>query len=105
LPKFAEVVDGRHRIVSQPPVIIPLRDLPASYEMTPEQARTRSRSSSGSIRPPGDPIAIAEYLGPDGTVDNAIADFSSRYADQNQRDYDTFVEAIADGRIQALTGI
>jgi uncharacterized protein (DUF2252 family) len=39
LPKFAEFVDGRHRIVSQPPVIIPLRDLAASYEMTPEQAR------------------------------------------------------------------
>ena len=39
LPKFAEVVDGRHRIVSQPPVIIPLRDLAASYEMTPDQAR------------------------------------------------------------------
>jgi hypothetical protein len=38
LPRFAEVVDGRHRIVSQPPVIIPLRDLAASYEMTPEQA-------------------------------------------------------------------
>ena len=39
LTKFAEVVDGRHRIVSQPPIIIPLRDLAASYEMTPEQAR------------------------------------------------------------------
>ena len=39
MPKFAEVVDGRHRIVSRPPVIIPLRDLAASYEMTPEQAR------------------------------------------------------------------
>ena len=39
LPKFAEVVDGRHRIVSRPPVIIPLRDLAASYEMTPEEAR------------------------------------------------------------------
>src|SRR4029078_1011625 len=39
LTKFAEVVDGRHRIVSQPPVIIPVRDLAASYEMTPDQAR------------------------------------------------------------------
>ena len=39
LTKFAEVVDGRHRIVSRPPVIIPLRDLAESYEMTPEQAR------------------------------------------------------------------
>ena len=53
----------------------------------------------------GDPIAIAEYLGTDDTIDNAIADFSTRYADQNQRDYDTFVKAIADGRIQAVTGI
>ena len=39
LPKFAEVVDGRHRIVSQPPVIVPLRDLAANYDMTPDQAR------------------------------------------------------------------
>ena len=53
----------------------------------------------------GDPIAIAEYLGTDDTFDNAIADFSARYADQNQRDYDTFVKAIADERIQAITGI
>ena len=53
----------------------------------------------------GDPIAIAGYLGADDTIDNAIADFSARYADQNQRDYNAFVKAIADGRIQAITGI
>ena len=245
LAKFAEVVDGRHRIVSQPPVIIPLRDLAASYEMTPDQARntveeqfrvykatlsndrrqlldrftivdvarkvvgvgsvgTRAfmvllqgrdsadplflqvKEATGSVLEDhlpksryntpgqrvvegqrlmqaasdiflgwtrgvqanryyywrqlrdmkasavvelmspfgmtfyarmcgwtlaraharsGDPIAIAEYLGTDDTFDNAIADFSTRYADQNQRDYDTFVKAIADGRIQAVTGV
>jgi uncharacterized protein (DUF2252 family) len=245
LAKFAEVVDGRHRIVSQPPVIIPLRDLAASYEMTPEQALnaveelfriykatlsddrrqmldrfsivdvarkvvgvgsvgTRAwmvllqgrdsadplflqvKEATGSVLEDhlpksryntpgqrvvegqrlmqavsdiflgwtrgvqanryyywrqlrdmkasaevelmlpfgmtfyarmcgwtlaraharsGDPIAIAEYLGTDGSFDKAIADFSARYADQNQRDYDTFVKAIADGRIQAVTGI
>jgi uncharacterized protein (DUF2252 family) len=245
LPKFAEFVDGRHRIVSQPPVIIPLRDLAASYEMTPEQARDaveeqfraykatlsndrrqlldrftivdmarkvvgvgsvgtrafmvllqgrdnadplflqvkeatasvledhlpKSRYSTPGQRVvegqrlmqaasdiflgwtrgvqanryfywrqlrdmkasaavefmspvgmtfyarmcgwtlaraharSGDPIAIAEYLGHNDAFDNAIADFSARYADQNQRDYDTFVKAIADGRIQAVTGI
>jgi hypothetical protein len=53
----------------------------------------------------GDAIAIAEYLGHNDAFDNAIADFSARYADQNQRDYDTFVKAVADGRIQAVTGI
>jgi uncharacterized protein (DUF2252 family) len=245
LPKFAEFVDGRHRIVSQPPVIIPLRDLAASYEMTPEQARdaveeqfraykatlsndrrqmldkftivdiarkvvgvgsvgTRAfmvllqgrdnadplflqvKEATASVLEDhlpksryntpgqrvvegqrlmqaasdiflgwtrgvqanryfywrqlrdmkasalvelmspvamtfyarmcgwtlaraharsGDPIAIAEYLGHNDAFDNAIADFSARYADQNQRDYDTFVKAIADGRIQAVTGV
>ncbi len=246
LPKFAEVVDGRHRIVSRPPVIVPLRDLAASYEMTPEEARNtveeqfrvykatlsdnrrllldrftivdmarkvvgvgsvgtrafmvllKGRDSSDLVflqlkeattsvledhlpksryasagrsvvegqrlmqaasdiflgwtggvfeanrfyywrqlrdmkgsalvermspfgmgfyarmcgwtlarahARSGDPIAIAEYLGTDGTVENAIADFSTRYADQNHRDYDSFVKAIANGRIQAVTGV
>jgi len=245
LTKFAEVVDGRHRIVSRPPVIIPLRDLAASYEMTPDQARNaveeqfraykatlsnnrrqlldrftivdaarkvvgvgsvgtrafmvllqgrdsgdplflqvkeatssvleshlpKSRyntpgqrvvegqrlmqaasdiflgwtrgaqanryyywrqlrdmkaSAQVEVMSPfamtfyarmcgwtlaraharsGDPIAIAEYLGTDDTVDDAMADFSARYADQNQRDYDSFVKAIADGRIEAVIGI
>lgn len=53
----------------------------------------------------GDPIAIAEYLDADNAFDNAIAAFSTRYADQNQRDYDAFVKAIADGHIQAVTGV
>jgi len=244
LSKFAEVVDGRHRIVSQPPVIIPLRDLAGSYEMTPEQAREaveeqfrgykttlsddrrqmldrftivdvarkvvgvgsvgtrawmvllqgrdsgdplflqvkeatasvledhlpKSRYSTPGQRVvegqrlmqaasdiflgwtkgvqvdryyywrqlrdmkasaevegmspvgmtfyarmcgwtlaraharSGDPVAIAGYLGTDGAIESAIADFSARYADQNQRDYDAFVKAVADGRIQAVTG-
>ena len=30
LSKFAEIVDGRYRIVSQPPIVIPLRDLAPS---------------------------------------------------------------------------
>jgi uncharacterized protein (DUF2252 family) len=245
LTKFAEVVDGRHRIASRPPVIIPLRDLAESYEMTPEQARDAVEEQFGAYKATlsdnrrqlldrftivdmarkvvgvgsvgtrafmvllqgrdsgdplflqvkeatasvleahlpksryntsgqrvvegqrlmqaasdifvgwttgaqanryfywrqlrdmkasapvevmspfamtfyaricgwtlaraharsGDPIAIAEYLGTDDTLDNAVADFSVRYADQNQRDYDRFVKAIADGRIQAVTGI
>ena len=31
LSKLAEIVDGRYRIISQAPVIVPLRDMPASY--------------------------------------------------------------------------
>ena len=37
--------------------------------------------------------------------DKAIADFSERYADQNQRDYADFSEAIRYGRLAATEGV
>jgi hypothetical protein len=49
----------------------------------------------------GDRIAIASYLGKGDTFDRAIADFASVYADQNERDYATFVDAVATGRLTA----
>jgi uncharacterized protein (DUF2252 family) len=52
----------------------------------------------------GDPVAIAEYLGKDDQFDRSITDFSKRYADQNERDYQAFTEAIRSGRLQALEG-
>src|SRR6185437_16931825 len=42
----------------------------------------------------GDRIAIASYLGKGDAFARAIADFSSAYADQNERDYDAFVAAV-----------
>ncbi|HTR93137.1 MAG TPA: DUF2252 domain-containing protein [Trebonia sp.] len=53
----------------------------------------------------GDPVAIAEYLGSGDTFDQSIVDFSERYADQNQKDYDEFVRAIRDGRLEAVEGV
>lgn len=38
LSKLTEVVDGRARIVSQPPVLIPLRDLGQYYGLNPDEA-------------------------------------------------------------------
>ena len=35
--KLAELVDGQYRIVSQPPTIIPVRDLAASYGYTADE--------------------------------------------------------------------
>jgi hypothetical protein len=48
----------------------------------------------------GDRIAIAGYLGRGDTFDNAIADFSVSYADQNERDYAALSDAAASGRIE-----
>ena len=53
----------------------------------------------------GDRIAIASYLGNGDAFDRAIADFSHRYADQNERDYEAFAAAVSSGRLTAQTGI
>ena len=53
----------------------------------------------------GDRIAIATYLGNGDAFDRAIANFSVAYADQNERDYTTFVNAVNTGRIAAETGL
>jgi uncharacterized protein (DUF2252 family) len=53
----------------------------------------------------GDPIAIAAHLGKDDTFDRSIADFSRRYADQNEQDYQAFLTAIQSGRLEAHQGV
>jgi hypothetical protein len=37
LSKLGELVDGQYRIVSQPPVIVPARDLAATYGLSPDE--------------------------------------------------------------------
>jgi hypothetical protein len=98
--------DGRHFYWRQ------LRDWKGSAlveGMTPEGmiaygnlcAWTLARAHARS----GDPVAMAAYLGPYQEFDESITDFCQRYADQNQRDYDTFLAAIKSGRLQATEGV
>ena len=51
------------------------------------------------------PRTVAEYLGTSDAFDTSITDFSRRYADQNERDYQQFVTAIRSGRLEALEGV
>jgi uncharacterized protein (DUF2252 family) len=37
LSKLGELVDGRYRIVSQPPVVVPMRDLETTYSIPPDK--------------------------------------------------------------------
>ena len=53
----------------------------------------------------GDWIAIASYLGKGDRFDEAIAEFSMAYADQNERDYEALVRAVHSGRVAAHTGL
>jgi uncharacterized protein (DUF2252 family) len=53
----------------------------------------------------GDRIAIAAYLGGSDAFDRAITEFAAAYADQNERDHDALVEAVASGRVTAERGL
>ncbi len=49
----------------------------------------------------GDRFALAAYLGNGPRFDEAAAQFSTAYADQNQRDYDEFAAAVKRGTLEA----
>ena len=53
----------------------------------------------------GDAVAIGSYLGAGNTFDRAMCVFADRYADQNERDYETLRHAADAGRIIVRTGL
>lgn len=76
--------------------------LPKGFEVYAQMcgwtlARAHARS--------GDRVAIASYMGKRDLFDNAIADFSAAYADQNERDHQALLEAIKSERIRATQGV
>ena len=73
--------------------------LMATYSRICAAALARAHARSG------DRVAIASYLGNSDAFDRAIADFSSAYADQNERDYQALVDAVTSGRLEAQTGL
>jgi hypothetical protein len=48
----------------------------------------------------GDAAIIAGYLGSSDQFDEAIGDYAVAYADQVERDYETFVKAVRSGRLK-----
>jgi uncharacterized protein (DUF2252 family) len=53
----------------------------------------------------GDRFAMATYLGNNATFEKALAKFAESYADQNERDYETFAAACKSGRLHAEAGL
>lgn len=49
----------------------------------------------------GDAVVMTGYMGKSSTFEDALADFSVAYADQNERDHAALVAAVRDGRIEA----
>ncbi len=71
--------------------------------MNPARARIYARLCGETLARAharsGDRVAIAAYLGSSDRFDRAIAQFASAYADQNERDYTVFADAVASGRL------
>ncbi len=89
-----------------------LRDMKGSVEVETARplgltfyARTCGWTLARAHARSGDPVAIAEYLGTTDAFDTSITDFSQRYADQNERDYQQFVKAVQSGRLEAVEGV
>lgn len=68
-------------------------------------ARVCGRALARAHARSGDPVAIGAYLGKSGKFDSAVCDFSARYADQNERDFEAFEKAVRSGRLQAVEGV
>ena len=49
----------------------------------------------------GDAAMIAGYLGNNDHFDEAIGDYAVAYADQVERDHETFVNAVRTGRLKS----
>ena len=50
----------------------------------------------------GDAAMISGYMGTGQAFDEAVGEFAAEYADQNQSDHRALVQAIRDGRIEAM---
>ena len=88
-----------------------LRDMKGSAEvesMTPVALTLYARACGWTLARAharsGDPIAITACLGGSDAFDRSVTDYSQRYADQNERDYQQFVKAIRSGRLEAREG-
>lgn len=49
----------------------------------------------------GDAVVLSAYMGKNTSFEDALADFSVAYADQNERDHAALIDAIRAGRVEA----
>jgi len=71
-------------------------------ELLPFYARLCGRTLARAHARGGDAAGIAGYLGDGESFDEAIARWAIFYADQTDRDYQRFLDAIASGELEAF---
>ena len=100
---WSRAQNGRHFYVRQ------LRDMKISVViealdagMLRQYARMCAHALARGHARSGDPAMIAGYMGSGQTFDDAMTEFATEYSSQNRRDYRDFVQAIREGRIEAV---
>ncbi len=93
---------GRHYFFRQ------LRDIKISIKVEtfgksemPKYADWCGQALALSHARSGDAALLSGYMGTSDTFDQALAEFSSAYADQNEKDHSLLMKAIKSGRIEA----
>jgi hypothetical protein len=88
-----------------------LRDMKGSAEIdrsTPDTLAYYGRLCGATLARAharsGDPALLASYLGVGSGFDDALARFAVAYADQTERDYEAFAQAVKAGRLEATPG-
>ena len=66
----------------------------------PSVEKHQARGQEARSRTP-----LSSHSGWAAATDRSITDFSQRYADRNELDYQAFAEAIRSGRLEALEGV
>ena len=66
-----------------------------------DYARLCGRALARAHARSGDTVVLSSYMGKSTVFEDALADFSEAYADQNERDHAALVAAVRDGRIEA----
>jgi len=74
----------------------------ATYEELHACAGLRGWTLARAHARTGDPIAMSGYLGTGAVFDRAVSEFAERYAEQNEKDYRAFRDAIRDARLETV---
>ncbi len=64
-------------------------------------ARLCGRALARAHARSGDTVVLSSYMGKSTAFEDALADFSEAYADQNERDHAALVAAVRNGEIEA----
>ena len=66
-----------------------------------DYARLCGRALARAHARSGDTVVLSSYMGTSTVFEDALADFSAAYADQNERDHAALVAAVRNGQIEA----